>query len=374
MNITWKNCIRISISALVTLFIIHYFDVGVAFLGVLLKAVTPILIGFIAAYILNILMTFYERHYFPKLSHKKAVYKSRRPVCITAAILTLCGIIAFISRLVIPELVSCVKFLLAEIPPAIEYLLKNKTITQNIPKEIIKTLSEINWQEYLQKLISWVTSGLGGTVNTIVTAVSSVIGGIITAFLSIIFAVYLLLDKERLTAQCKRLMKNYMRPDHKKKLVYVLHVLNDCFHRFIVGQCVEAVVLGVLCALGMSLLRLPYAAMIGTLVGFTALIPVAGAYIGAVIGAIMILTVSPIQALIFIVFLIILQQVEGNLIYPKVVGNSLGLSAIWVLAAITVGGGICGIPGMLFGVPIVATLYRLISDDAKKREQSVETN
>ncbi len=374
MNITWKNCIRVSICALITFFIIHYFDAGVAFLGVLLAAVTPVIIGFVVAYILNILMSFYERHYLPRLSGKKAVYKSRRPVCITAAILTLCGIIAFISRLVIPELVSCVKFLISEIPPAIEYLLKSELITHHIPKEVIKTLSEINWQEYLQKLISWVTSGLGGTVNTIVSALTSVVSGIITAFISIIFAVYLLLDKEHLTTQCKRLMKNYMRPDHKKKFMYVLSVLNDCFRRFIVGQCVEAVVLGVLCALGMTLLRLPYAAMIGTLVGFTAIIPVAGAYIGAVIGAIMILTVSPLQSVIFLVFLVILQQVEGNLIYPKVVGNTLGLSAIWVLSAITIGGGICGIPGMLFGVPIAAALYRLLRDDVEKREQKMSVN
>ena len=150
--------------------------------------------------------------------------------------------------------------------------------------------------------------------------------------------------------------------------MYVLSVLNDCFRRFIVGQCVEAVVLGVLCALGMTLLRLPYAAMIGALVGFTAIIPVAGAYIGAVIGAIMILTVSPIKALLFLVFILVLQQVEGNLIYPKVVGSSMGLPAFLVLAAVTVGGSLGGILGMLIGVPLTAAVYRLLKEDLKKAE------
>ena len=140
-------------------------------------------------------------------------------------------------------------------------------------------------------------------------------------------------------------------------------VINDCFHRYIVGQCTEAVILGVLCMLGMMIIRLPYATMIGALIGFTALIPVAGAYIGAFVGAFMILTVAPVKALIFLVFIVVLQQLEGNLIYPRVVGSSLGLPAIWVLAAVTVGGGVLGVPGMLLGVPLTAAVYRLVRND-----------
>ena len=138
-----------------------------------------------------------------------------------------------------------------------------------------------------------------------------------------------------------------------------MRVLNQSFHSFIVGQCTEAVILGLLCMGGMLLLRLPYAAMIGCLVGFTALIPIAGAYIGAVVGAFMIFTVSPVKAVIFIVFLVALQQLEGNLIYPRVVGSSIGLPGVWVLAAVTVGGGVLGIGGMLLGVPIAAAIYQL---------------
>lgn len=149
----------------------------------------------------------------------------------------------------------------------------------------------------------------------------------------------------------------------------MMGVFNDAFHSFIVGQCMEAVILGCLCVVGMWILRFPYATMIGCLVGFTALIPVAGAYIGAIVGGFMIFTVSPFKALLFLVFIVVLQQLEGNLIYPKVVGASIGLPGIWVLAAVTVGGGVLGIGGMLLGVPLAAGLYQLIRSDVGTRKK-----
>lgn len=158
------------------------------------------------------------------------------------------------------------------------------------------------------------------------------------------------------------------------KIKYVLSILNTSFHKCIVGQCAEAVILGVLCTLGMLILGLPYATMIGALIALTALIPVAGAYIGAGVGAFMILTVSPVQAVIFLVYILILQQVEGNLIYPRVVGSSMGLPAIWVFVAVTLGGGVMGIPGMLMGVPLVATVYQLVKEDVKEQKINEESS
>ena len=209
---------------------------------------------------------------------------------------------------------------------------------------------------------------MGSTVSTIYSAVSSVFSAIVTFFISLIFSVYLLLGKEQLQDQGKRLLHNYMRPKWVGKIMYVLNIVNDSFHRYIVGQCLEAVILGLLCMIGMFILGLPYAVMIGTLIGFTALIPVAGAYIGAGVGAVMVFTVSPVEALIFLIFVLVIQQVEGNLIYPKVVGNSIGLPAIWVLATVTIGGSLMGISGMLIGVPVAAALYRLIREDMARRE------
>ncbi len=369
MNIEWKSCFRIGITVLVLFLCIHYCDNVSVFLLRLVGATTPIIIGLVTAYILNILMSFYERHYFVKLSHKKMVQKSKRGSCMVLAILTLLGIVTGIVWLVIPELVSCVGFLISEIPPAIEDFLASEWVAEILPEDILAELAKIDWQNYISTAVKFIGSGLGSTMSTIITAVSSVVSGIVTGFISLVFTIYLLLGKDQLQNQGKRLMCNYLPLKWVEKIMYVLRVFNDSFHRYIVGQCTEAVILGLLCMVGMWIFRLPYAPMIGTLIGFTALIPVAGAYIGGVVGFIMILTVDPLKALGFLVYLLVIQQLEGNLIYPKVVGNSIGLPAIWVVATVTVGGSLMGIAGMLIGVPIAAALYRLICEDVRRREQ-----
>lgn len=374
MNIEWKSCFRVGLSALILFLCIHYCDSVFAVAGSILSAAAPIFIGFIIAYILNILMSFYERHYFTRYANKKLIAKSRRAVCMVLAMLTFVGIIALIIRLVIPELISCVSFLVSEIPPAIEKLLKSEFVVETLPATVLSELSGIDWKNSISSVIKAVTTGLGTTVNTIFVAVSSVVSGVVTAFISLIFSIYLLVGKEQLQNQCKRLMRNYFRPKFVDKVMYVANIVNDSFHRYIVGQCTEAVILGLLCMIGMLICGLPYAPMIGTLIGFTALIPVAGAYIGAGVGAIMILTQSPVEALVFLIFIVIIQQIEGNLIYPKVVGKSIGLPAIWVLATVTIGGSLMGIAGMLIGVPIAASLYRLIREDVNRRESIQRRN
>ena len=198
-------------------------------------------------------------------------------------------------------------------------------------------------------------------------AFSATVSTAFTAVVSIIFSIYLLLGKEKLGRQISLVMKTYLKPAWYSHLVYFLETLHSCFRRFVVGQCTEAVILGLLCMGGMMLLRFPYASMVGALIGFTALIPVAGAYIGAGVGAFMIFTVSPFQSLLFLIFIAILQQLEGNLIYPKVVGSSIGLPGIWVLAAVTIGGGVLGIGGMLLAVPLAAALYQMLRVDVARR-------
>jgi len=218
----------------------------------------------------------------------------------------------------------------------------------------------------INQIIGVLTSGIGSAAEILITSVSSVFSGVVTALLSAIFAIYILAGKEKLADQFLRLGNRYLKPAWMGKVRYVVDTMNDCFHKYVVGQCIEAVILGGLCTVGMLILQLPYALMIGAVIAFTALIPVAGAYIGGAIGAFIILMESPVKALIFLIFLVVLQQLEGNIIYPRVVGSSLGLPAIWVLAAVTVGGGVMGIPGMLLGVPLAATVYRLIRNDVNK--------
>ena len=369
--LTWKTCLKVGVSAFVLFLCIYYWKSISGILASVIGALSPVFIGFAIAYVLNILMSFYERYYFRK-SKKKIVNMTRRPVCLTGAFLTLAGIIALIVLLVVPELVSCVKFLISEIPPLIEKLLATEFVRENLPKDILAKLSDIDWMSYISKLIGTVSSGLGNALGAVVTAVTSAVSVIVTALLSIIFSLYLLAGKDKLAEQSKRLCHSYVPEKTNKKLSYTVKVFDECFHNYIVGQCTEAVIIGVLCTLGMLIFRFPYAPMIGALVGFTALIPVAGAYIGAGVGAVMMLTESPLKALLFLVFIIVLQQLEGNLIYPKVVGDSVGLPAVWVLVAVTVGGGLFGVLGMLLGVPIAAGIYRLVREDVKRREAQKE--
>ena len=162
-------------------------------------------------------------------------------------------------------------------------------------------------------------------------------------------------------------MNVYLKPRRAAAIRHVLKTLNECFRSYIVGQCLEALILGALCTLGMLVFRFPYAVMVGTLVGFTALIPIAGAYIGAFVGAFMIFTVDPLKALLFLVYIVVLQQIEGNLIYPHVVGSSVGLPSIWVLAAVTLGGKLMGVAGMLFFIPLCSVLYALFRGYVKDR-------
>ena len=362
MNLTVKTCLRAGLTVFLLYLAIHYWPAVNGFLATLLGACMPLFLGCALAYVLNILMSFYERGYFPKSTNPRLI-KSRRPVCLLAAILSLLAIVTLVVWLVVPELVDCVELLIAQLPGAIERSIAYLDTVPFFSKDLINTLNSIDWQSKIGDLVNVVTSGVGNVMNVVIATVSSVISVVVTAFLAIIFALYLLISRDQLQRQSKHLLQRYLKPRHYEKLMYVLSVLNNAFHKFITGQCIEAVILGALCAIGMAILRLPYATMIGALIAFTALIPVAGAYIGAAVGAFMIATVSPMKALIFLAFLLILQQLEGNLIYPKVVGTSLGLPGIWVLAAVTVGGGVMGVVGMLLGVPLAAAAYTLIKND-----------
>lgn len=361
MKLEWKTCLKVGGSIFLLYLCIHYWSKVAGLISALLGAAAPLLIGCVIAYMINILMSLYERHYFPNSSKTIAV-KSRRPVCLLGAVITLLAVIALIICLVIPQLVSCVQLILAELPDAMKALVAWLEKWKILPENIADFLNAIDWKSKLGQIISVLTSGIGNVMGVVVSAVSSVFSGIVTAFIAIIFSFYLLMSKDKLLTQGNRLMKHYLKETWYAKVSRVLGILNDCFRRYIIGQCTEAVILGVLCTLGMLILRLPYAVMIGALVAFTALIPVAGAYIGAIVGAFMILTVSPVKALIFIIYLVILQQLEGNLIYPRVVGSSMGLPGIWVLAAVTIGGGMMGILGMLLGVPLAAAIYRILRE------------
>ena len=371
MKHEWKGWLRLGITLFLLYLAIHYWGAVSHGALLVLRTSTPLLLGAIIAYAVNILMSIYERYYWPK-STKAAVLRTRRPVCLLLAFASLVAIIILIIRMILPELVQCVGLLIQEVTPILEEL--GRTLNQKVDLSQILASSglalsdgAVNWREAITSAVNWVVAGLGGVMGSVFSLFSAVVSTTFTLVVSLIFSIYLLVGKERLQRQCALVLRTYLKPSWYRSLTYFLQTLNTCFHRFLVGQCTEAVILGLLCIAGMLLFRFPYATMVGTLIGFTALIPVAGAYIGAGVGAFMIFTVSPIQALLFLVFIVILQQLEGNLIYPKVVGSSIGLPGIWVLFAVTIGGGLLGILGMLLAVPLTATFYQILRADVRKR-------
>ena len=359
-----KKTIGIAGALVIVFLVIHYWEKVEGFISLAVSAGLPLIIGCVMAYVINILMCFYEKWYV-KIFKVEVAKSIRRAVCLILAFLSLVGIVLLVVNLVLPELINCIASFIRLIPGALQMLVEfvgEEQILKYFPQ--LKEGFDISAQA--EGFIKTVLGGVGGAVDSIMSAVSSAVSVVVNIVIGLIFSLYVLIEKEKLGAQCRSLISTYL-PKIDEKIFYVTKVVDESFHSFIVGQCIEAVVLGGLCVAGMLIFRFPYAVMIGVFIGFTALIPIAGAYIGAAVGAIMILTVSPLQALQFLVFVVVLQQLEGNLIYPKVVGQSIGLPGIWVLTAVTIGGGVLGVGGMLLAVPIFAAAYRLIREDVTRR-------
>lgn len=350
---------------------------GVANLGSVTDALqwiiglfTPLTIGFFIALILNVPMRFFETHLWPK-AKKKAAVKLRRPTAFLLSVVVILGILTGVIVLVVPEVVNAVKIVAQSAMDIVNELaqLKKEEGLESLPFGNI--LVKINWSGIATNVETWVKQQSGTIVNGAMDTVISLVGGIVDFVFAIIFSIYILFSKETLKAQAKRLVKAWLPDRCGNYLVHATSVASGVFRNFVAGQTIEAIILGSLCALGMFVLRLPYAPMVGALVGVCALVPVVGAFIAGGVGAFMIFTESPIQALVFIVFLIALQQIEGNLIYPRVVGNKINLPAIWVLAAVTVGGAVAGPMGILLGIPLASTAYVLIREATEKREKKL---
>ncbi|MBE6785592.1 MAG: AI-2E family transporter [Ruminococcaceae bacterium] len=370
IKIDWKTCFRVGISVFAVFLAIHYWTSTASLIKTFLSAVLPLVIGAVIAYPLNILMEFYERHILKRTNNPK-IYKLRNGICLVLTLVTLLLIVALVVALVVPQLTSCIKLLIDKVPGAIDKVVEFVAQFEIVPEDILGMLEGIDWKSKISEIISVATTGIGSAFDVVVSTVSSVVSGATSGILAIIFAVYLLLSKDKLMEQTDRVIKHFVKKDIYDKGRYVLKTANDAFHKFIVGQCTEAVILGALCSVGMLILRLPYAAMMGAVTAFTALIPVVGALIGGGIGFVLIFVESPTKAIIFLVFIVILQQLEGDLIYPKVVGSSIGLPGIWVFVAVAVGSGMFGILGMMISVPVAATAYRLLGNEINGKTELI---
>jgi len=365
-NISQKSIVKAIILAGVVLLIILNFPAVINIVKNIYKVIFPLLLGAGIAYVLNLPVSLYEKFYFPK-SRNKIIINTRRAVSIFLSILTIAGVFMFFLLILIPQVNQFTSLLIERFPKVYEKAVEwiNQYADQlPVLQEKLKELN-MDGNTALEKGSKILSSWAGGTVSL----VGTIFGGIMNFILAVIFSIYILFSKEELKHKFDKLLKAFVKDDKRKKIYNVLQVANESFSNYIAGQCKEAVIIGALCTIGMWIFRFPYATIIGSVIGLTALIPLIGAYIGAIVGFLLIVSVDPIKALLFILFIIILQQVEGNLIYPKVVGESVGLPGIWVFAAITVGGGLMGIAGVLFGVPIFATVYKLLSQTVNERKR-----
>ena len=308
------------------------------YLGSVYALIRPFVIGLCMAYVVNVIMRPIERMWMKALSKCKGkwVKKLKRPICLLLSILLIIGIILAVVFLIMPELSDSVASLVSMIP---SYAAEIEGWWDALSARLVKygvDLPRFSFEP--DKLIDFLKDGGTAVINTTLSATTSIVTAVINFVLALVFSVYVLAQKETLKRQSEKVLARIMKPERKKKLIALLALVNRTFTNFITGQLTEAVIIGALCFIGMAIFSMPYAPAISVLVGFTALIPVFGAFIGTAIGAFLILLVKPIQALWFIVFIIVLQQFEGNLIYPKVVGKSVGLPGIWVLVAVTIGG------------------------------------
>ncbi|SEN45772.1 Predicted PurR-regulated permease PerM [Peptostreptococcus russellii] len=331
-------------------------DVLIKFFG-FLGIFKPIFLGCVIAFILNIVVSLWEKIFFPN-TKSKYLQKSRRGICILLSFLSVILILYLVYMLVVPQLSKSIAVISNKFPDLYESIrdeaIKHSSSLPTIREKLLS--SDKTGQEAIQKLIGTLSIWTSNIFNII----GSVFGVMADFVMSTIIAIYLVAGKETLGRQFKKLFKRFLPEGFTKKMYYVLDIANSTFASFFTGQFIEAIILGSLCTVGLFIFRFPYAPMIGSVVGFTALIPLIGAYIGGAFGFFMILTHSPIQAILFIVFLVILQQIEGNLIYPRVVGGSVGLPGVWVIIAIIIGGGLAGIAGVFFSVPVTATIYKIL--------------
>ena len=365
-----KKYIKIGIIVAVLYLVVTNIESVWGIITSIASAFYPLILGVVIAYIMSIILKPLERIYFPKAKNKLLI-KSRRPVCILLSFLIIVLVIALVLLMVIPEIIASATLIGREIPDVYRSL--HEWVTEKsaaIPEiqQWLPNLQNFDISDTMSRIVNFIISGTGGMLNSAFGFVTGFVGGTANLIIAIIFAVYMLFNKERLLSQLIRISEAYIKIKNKLWFRHVIDTANKSFSKFIVGQCTEAVILGLLCIIGMSIFRFPYAVMTGTVVGVTALIPIIGAFLGAIIGAFMIFTVDPMQALFFLIFLIVLMQIEGNLIYPRVVGNSIGLPGIWVLAAVTVGGGLWGVAG----IPLAATVYKLLRESVNGRLATVE--
>ena len=341
----------------------------------------PFLLGGGIAFVLNVPMNFVEEKVFGNrwLKNKKAVKRIARPVSLVLTLVIVVGVVVLVMFVVIPELTRTVLSLgitIRDFVPEAQRFLED-LFTDN--SEISAWLDGLNLNvaAIMENAVAFFQNGAGNILNSTMSAIGSIVSGVTTFVIAFVFACYILLQKEKLKVQVQKVMYAFLSEKHVGGCLEVCSLTNRSFTNFLTGQCVEALILGMMFFVAMNLFSMPYSLLVSVLIAFTALIPIFGAFIGCIVGAFLILMVDPLQALGFVIMFLVLQQIEGNLIYPKVVGRSVGLPSIWVLAAVTIGGSLMGIVGMLIFIPIVSVIYNLFRASVyrhlRKKHRNIKT-
>ena len=325
----------------------------------------PFVLGGAIAFVINVPMSFLEKKIFGKTKDENKVGKKlARPISLLLTIILAVGVIALVMFGVIPQLTRTMGSLMISIANFVPQMQNWIRDFSHNNQEIMKLVNQVqfNQDQAIKWGISILGSGAGNMMNTTMSAVGSIVSGFATFFIAFSFACYILFQKEKLHVQIRKVFFAFIPKQKAEAFLKICSLTYQTFANFLTGQCVEAVILGSMFVVTLSILKMPYALLIGTLIAFTALIPIFGAFIGCAVGCFLIFMISPKQAILFIIVFLILQQIEGNLIYPHVVGGSVGLPSIWVLAAVTIGGNLMGIVGMLIFIPLVSVLYTIFRE------------
>lgn len=353
-----KTIIKIVFSAILFYFVLKEFRLVISGFGYLWSVFGVFAIGGAMAFIVNVPMSFIEKHYLSRFKH---IDKAKRPLAFVLTLILVITVIYLVMFIVVPELIATLQMVVVQMQKVYDKLpqiVADISAKLNLTDEAVQSL-QIEWSHISEAAIKAVQGIAGGIISSSTNLIGGVVNAITQFVLAFIFCIYILFSKEKLGRACKKIIyaifKEYIADD----IISILHLANRTFTKFLSGQCLEAVILGSMFIVAMTIFRMPYALLVGVLIMVTALIPIVGAFIGCFVGAFLILVVNPVQALWFVIMFLVIQQIEGNVIYPRVVGSSVGLPPILVFAAVIIGGELMGVAGMLVFIPLTSVCFTI---------------
>ena len=363
-----RNILMFVLAAIVFYWVLHETDRVKAILGSFMSIFAPFLFGGIIAFILNVPVRFFEKR-LRFIKHEKVLRMSAVLVTLLSVVLVMAAVVL----LLVPQINKTIHTLMEQLPHFFQRV--NEEVSKLLERypEIKELLNlegdegQIEWMKIVEKAMAFLETSISGILGGAVSLVSNFVSAIYSAVISLVFAFYCLTQKETLAQIGRKLLYATVKEKWADEVVRIARMTNTVFSNFLTGQCLEAIILGLLFVPAMALLRMPYIPLICVVIAVTALVPLVGAFVGCVLGAFFIMVNDPMQAVVFVLMFLVIQQIEGNLIYPRVVGKSIGLPGMWVLLAVAVGGGLMGIPGMLLFVPMASVIYTLLEEYTAKR-------